>query len=205
MRVTSICDPINEEDFSKPINASAFHIGPVLNEISPATAIRQMKGDRVVGLDPQGYLRQLDPKGRVHVRKWRNSKLLHRIVVLKVSSSELPAIMGTKATVRKLATLGPQIVLLTRGPRGTIVWSKESGTFSVPAYETKIRDPTGAGDALAGAFLVTWVRTGDLLWSAAVGAAMASFVAAKTSLADFGTCKQIERRAMKILEGTRRI
>lgn len=205
MKVTSICDPINDEDLPRLPAASAVHIGPVLNEVSPALAMRLAESDSVVGLDPQGYVRRLDSKGMVQARKWRHSKLLRRIEVLKVSKEELPTIAGTRGGVRKLSKLGPEIVLLTKGPQGTIVSSRESGTFSVPPYGTEIRDRTGAGDALVGAFLVTWVRTGDMLWSAAVGAAVSSFVVARTDFADFGSRKQIERRAMKILDRTKRV
>ena len=205
MRVASVCDPISDECLSKLPSSLAMHIGPVLNEISPALAIRLASRNHMVGLDPQGYLRQLDTNGAVHVRKWRNPPLLRRVAVLKVSETELPAIIGQRWSARKLSALGPDIILLTRGSRGTIIWSRQEGMFNVPAYETPVRDPTGAGDALAGAFLISWVRTGDLPWSAATGAAVASFVVAKTRIANFGTRKQIESRAMEILEETTRI
>ena len=205
MIVTSICDPMNSDDLSGFPLSSAIHIGPVLHEISPSLAIHLTNNNSLVGLDPQGYLRQLDSGGRVHIRNWIDHSLLRRIAVLKVSESELSAIIGTKWSFRKLSTLGPDIVLLTKGPKGMIVWSRENGMFSVPAYETLVRDPTGAGDALAGSFLVAWVRTSDLLWSAAVGSAMASMVVAKTSLTHFGNRRQIERRATEILDQTTRI
>jgi sugar/nucleoside kinase (ribokinase family) len=205
MTVTSICDSLNSEDLSDFPLSSAIHIGPVLREISPTLAIRLTSGNSLVGLDPQGYLRRLDSRGRVHIRNWRDHSLLKRIAVLKVSESELSAIIGIKWSFRKISTLGPDIVLLTKGPRGMIVWSRENGMFRVPAYETLVRDPTGAGDALAGSFLVTWVRTNDLLWSAAVGSAVASMVVAKKGLARFGKRRQIERRATEILDQITRI
>jgi sugar/nucleoside kinase (ribokinase family) len=205
MRVTSICDPISNEDLSQLPTSSAIHIGPVLHEILPSLAIRLASNDSVVGLDPQGYLRQLDSEGNVHARKWSGHSLLKKIAVLKISEGELPAIIGMKRSIRKLCSLGPDIILLTKGSQGIMVWSRENGMFSVPAHETYVRDPTGAGDALAGAFLVTWVRTNDLLWSAAVGSAVASIVVARTRLAEFGTRRQIERRAMRILDRATRI
>jgi sugar/nucleoside kinase (ribokinase family) len=73
--------------------------------------------------------------------------------------------------------------------------------YTVPAYKTRVRDPTGAGDALVGAFLVTWVHTGDLTWSAAIGSAVASFVVEKVGPSNFGTSKQVEERAKTILDG----
>jgi sugar/nucleoside kinase (ribokinase family) len=205
MRVDSVCDPISDECLSKFPSSFAMHIGPVLSEISPALAIRLASHHPMAGLDPQGYVRRLDSNGVVHVRKWRNPSLLRRIAVLKVSEAELPAIIGQKWSVRKLSSLGPDIILLTRGSRGTILWSRQNGTFSVPAYETQVRDPTGAGDALAGAFIISWVRTGDLPWSGAIGSAVASFVVAKTGIGNFASWRQIESRAMEILEKTTRI
>ena len=205
MRVTSVCDSINYEDLLKFPPSSAIHIGPVLHEVSPSLASRLTRSNSVVGLDPQGYLRKLDSEGNVYVQKWRDDSLLKRIEVLKISESELPAVMGATWSSRKLTTLGPSIVLLTRGPLGMIVWSRDYGMFNLPAHATHVRDPTGAGDALMGAFLVTWDRTSDLLWSAAVGSAVASFAVAKTRLADYGAPKQIERRAMTILDETARI
>jgi sugar/nucleoside kinase (ribokinase family) len=206
IRVSSICDSICSEDFPRLPSALAIHIGPVLNEISSDLAVRLAESDSVVSLDPQGYLRQLDSNGIVHGRKWRNSRILKNIEVLKASENELSAIVGKRGALRRLSALGPEVVLLTQGSMGTLVWSKGTGRrFNVPAYETRVRDPTGAGDALAGAFLVTWVRTGDLVRSASVGAAVASFVVEKTKSADFGTLKQIERRATKIFDQTTRL
>jgi fructokinase len=205
MRVACVCDPITDECLSNLPSSFAVHIGPVLNEVPPELAIRLASRYHMVGLDPQGYLRQLDWKGAVRVRKWRNPSLLRRIAALKVSEAELLAIIGQKWSARKLSSLGPAIILLTRGSRGTIVWSRENGTFNVPAYEAHVRDPTGAGDALAGAFLISWVRTSDLLWSVAMGSAAASFVVSKTKTGNFGSRRQIETRAMEILERSTRI
>ena len=205
MRVVSICDPINIEDLVKLPSSSAIHIGPVLHEISPSIASSLTKSNSVIGLDPQGYLRQLDSEGNVYVQKWRDNSLLRRIEVLKISESELAAIIGARWSSSTLTTLGPSIVLLTRGLPGVIIWSRDYGMFNLPAYATPVRDPTGAGDALLGAFLVTWARSSDLLWSAAVGSAVASFVVAKMRLGHYGTTKQIERRAMTILDETTRI
>lgn len=138
-------------------------------------------------------------------RKWRDRSLLKKITVVKVSESEFPQVVGTRTSVKKLSTLGSEIVLLTKGAQGTLVWSRENGMFNVPAHQTHARNPTGAGDALLGAFLITWARTSDLLWSAAVGSSVASYVVAQTKLGYFGTRRQIENRAMKILDRTTKI
>jgi sugar/nucleoside kinase (ribokinase family) len=208
MKVTAKCEPITRWDISNFPESRTVHIGPLLNEISLSLAGELTKKDSVFGLDPQGYLRRLTPDGTVLVRKWRGLPLLRKINVLKGSENELSTIVGKKprkSALHKLHSLGPEIILLTRGVKGTIVWSKDEGTFNVPAYATAVRDPTGAGDALIGAFLTTWVRTGDLTWSAAVGSAVSSFVVEEFGAASFGKPKQIEGRAQKIFNRTVRM
>jgi sugar/nucleoside kinase (ribokinase family) len=73
--------------------------------------------------------------------------------------------------------------------------------FRIPAFKTRVRDPTGAGDALVGAMLATWVRKDDLLWSVAVGSAVASFVVERVGPMSFGTVRQVQKRAGVILDG----
>jgi len=158
-----------------------------------------------VSLEAQGYTRRLNSKGMVNSRKWNNARLLKNVEVMKTSESELRAIEGNDITLGRLSKLGPGIILLTMGTKGTVVWSKTEGVHKIPAYPTHVRDPTGAGDALVGAFLISWIRTGDLLWSCAVGSAVASFVVEGFGPSNFGSLKQIDRRAQKILNETTRM
>jgi ribokinase len=135
--------------------------------------------------------------------RWLDRRLLKRLDVLKLSEQEASIVIGRDcASPRKLANLGPEVILITRAASGTVVWSKSLGMFNVPAFKTKVRDPTGAGDALVGALLVTWVKTGDLLWSAAVGSAVASFVVEKVGPANFGAPQEIRKRASVISDET---
>jgi sugar/nucleoside kinase (ribokinase family) len=205
LRATSTCEPFDKRDFSNLPSSSAMHIGPVFQEIPVALAQDLAASNSVVALDPQGYVRKLGANGSVRIRKWKDAKLFKMVDVLKVSDEEIPAVLGNTGSVRKLANAGSGIVLLTRGTRGTIVWSKDYGAFEVPTFPTRVRDPTGAGDALLGAFLVTWIRTSDLLWSASVGSAVASFVVERTRPVSFGTRKQIEERTSRILDRVVRI
>jgi len=200
MRVTRRCDPLSSSDLEGFPATLAVHIGPVLDEVPERLAIRLAKRDCVVSLEAQGYTRQLSSSGIVSQRKWNNTRLLKSLEVMKASRPELHAMGVQRMTPRNLSKLGPRIILVTKGAKGTTVWSRDEGAFTIPAYATRIRDPTGAGDALVGGFLVTWIRTGDLLWSSAVGSAVASFVVEQFGPSNFGSSKQIERRAEWILE-----
>jgi sugar/nucleoside kinase (ribokinase family) len=205
MKVVSICDAIRAEDLLRCPEANAVHIGPVLCEVPASHAARLARRNAVVCLDPQGYFRHVAPDGSVRVRNWRENGLLKEIEVLKVSEDELKALIGNSQSTRKLAKLGPDIVFITKGSKGSLVWSREEGTFRVPAYKTRVVDPTGAGDAMAGAFLISWNRTNDLIWSVAMGSAVASFVVEKLGPSNFGTRRQIRNRAQAISEQTIRV
>jgi sugar/nucleoside kinase (ribokinase family) len=200
MWVSSKCASLTCRDLSDLPASTALHIGPILNEIPHSLAISVTDRNSVTCLDPQGYLRHVLRDGRIQKSKWRDRALLKRLDVLKVSEDEASVLIGRTESSLKLGALGPEIVLITRGKAGTSVWSKDHGVYNVPAYKTRIRDPTGAGDALVGGFLVTWSHTGDLPWSAAVGSAVASFVVEKVGPSNFGTPKQVKERAKAIFD-----
>ena len=201
MWAASKCAPLTRNDLFDLPDSSALHLGPILNEIPPSLAISLTNRNSVTCLDPQGYLRRVLHDGEIQRSRWRNRALLKHLDVLKASEDEASALIGGKASSLKLRALGPEIILITKGRAGTMLWSKDHGAYMIPAYKTRVRDPTGAGDALVGAFLVTWVHTGDLTWSAAIGSAVASFVVEKVGLSNFGTRKQVEKRAKTILDG----
>jgi len=200
MWTLSKCQPITRTDLSSLPQSSSLHLGPILNEIPQSLALWLVKRDTITCLDPQGYLRRTLRDGRVARRPWRNNRLLKSLDVLKLSEDEASVVLGSKLSARKLGLLGPEVVLITKGGSGTTLWSKTEGMFRVPAFKTRVRDPTGAGDALVGAMLVTLARTGDLLWSVAVGSAVASFVVERVGPASFGTSSQVKRRANVIAD-----
>ena len=201
MWVASRCAPLTRRDLSDLPASSALHIGPILNEIPLPLAISLTLRNSVTCLDPQGYLRRVLRDGEIRRSKLRNRALLKHLDVLKVSEDEASALIGRTESSLKLDALGPEIILITKGKAGTMLWSRDHGVYTVPAYKTRVRDPTGAGDALVGAFLTTWVHTGDLTWSAAIGSAVASFVVEKVGPSNFGTPKQVEKRAKTIFDG----
>lgn len=81
-----------------------------------------------------------------------------------------------------LLALGPRAMVVKRGVRGAELLAKIGrGWQHVPIYPTTAVDPTGAGDAFCGGFLVGIARTGDPLQAALYGAVSASFL-----VQDFG-------------------
>jgi len=101
--------------------------------------------------------------------------------------------------------LGPRLIFVTKDAKGSLVWPREESAFKVPAYKTSVVDPTGAGDAMAGAFFISWNRTDNLIWSVTMGSAVAFFVVEKLGPTSFGTPQQIRERAKTIFEQTIRL
>ncbi len=197
MQVAQRCDPLSPIDLEGFPASLATHIGLVSDDFPEDLALRLAQRDSVLSLEAQGYTRNIDRSGIVSQRKWNNASLLKTLDVMKASEPELRAMGVHRINQRNLAKLGPRIILVTKAAKGTVLWSREDGFFQVPAYKTRIRDPTGAGDALVGGFLVSWIRTGELLWSCAVGSAIASFVVEDFGPANFGSPKRDKQTRRK--------
>lgn len=72
-----------------------------------------------------------------------------------------------------LLNLGPKIVVATLGAEGSLIVDKQ-GQYRVPAFEVKVTDTTGAGDAYRAAFIHAYLRGLDLHSCGVVAAAAAA-------------------------------
>lgn len=85
--------------------------------------------------------------------------------------------------IRRLAEAGAEIVALRQGANGaTVYWAATGESWHIPAVETTVVDPTGAGNAFCGGFLAGWVQTGDLRLAGLYGAVAASFLVEQVGL-----------------------
>jgi sugar/nucleoside kinase (ribokinase family) len=96
------------------------------------------------------------------------------------SEAELQGYFGSvtdREGALRLAALGAKLVVIKKAAEGSLVYDSESRQWwKIPAYVTKVIDPTGAGDAFCGGFLVGLVETGDPFEAALYGTVSASFV-----------------------------
>jgi sugar/nucleoside kinase (ribokinase family) len=77
---------------------------------------------------------------------------------------------GEEEVVQRFLDWGAGVALLTLGERGCVV-GIPGDVRRVPAQRGDVVDTTGAGDAFSTAFLVGYMHTGDVEWSARFGAA----------------------------------
>lgn len=97
-----------------------------------------------------------------------------------LSEAEMNGLYPGQSTAevgKVLIARGAKIVVLKRGVRGSIVFKKGQPLGSkIPSLSVNVRDPTGAGDAYCGGFLVGLAETGSAENAARYGTVSASFV-----------------------------
>jgi ribokinase len=89
--------------------------------------------------------------------------------------------IGLEAAMVRLAEWGARAVIVKNGADGVYVLPAGAHLPThLPAFhqpgDTRVIDPTGAGDAFCGGFMVGLAKTGDPLWAARLGIISASMV-----------------------------
>lgn len=83
-------------------------------------------------------------------------KVIRRVDIVFMNEDEIKDWTGKKdifSAARKVLSLGPRWIIVKRGEYGSVAISEEYKFFA-PAYPVEeVKDPTGAGDSYAGAFM----------------------------------------------------
>jgi len=180
-RAPIITEPIEVKDIPAPyFNAKCFHFGPVFHEVSYEVIKLAHRKGIMTSLDPQGYCRKRRPDHVIELREWMDAEeVLPYIDILKCDETEAERLTGISALSKAaelISRLGPKIVLVTQGGKGSILYydNKLKKIPTIPAE--KVVDTTGAGDSYAAGFIVEYLRTQDPEHSALFAASVASFV-----------------------------
>jgi sugar/nucleoside kinase (ribokinase family) len=153
MLVDAIADPWTPEELQIP--ATWVHVAPLArSDFPPETLVALARGRRV-SLDGQGLVRParlgpLEPDGEY------DPAVLHSVSILKLAEEEAAMLVGG-LDERALTRLGVPEVVVTLGSRGCIVFH-EGVAELVRSRRVESRDPTGAGDAFAAAYIAARSR-----------------------------------------------
>ncbi len=93
--------------------------------------------------------------------------------VVFASLEEGRLLTGLSTPAEVAAALPFDHVVLTLGMEGVLVGVPDE-QFTIPAVETTVVDPTGAGDAFCAGYLAEWVSSGDARRAAVRGAQVAA-------------------------------
>jgi sugar/nucleoside kinase (ribokinase family) len=174
----------------------AVVLSPIVGEI-PQKTYTAIDAE-VLALDPQGFVRDVQPDGAINLRAWHNEDLLRRVDVFKSSERELRLI--TRETdclkgLKKLIGLGVEVAIVTKGEGGSTLMT-DSGAFDIPSVEDLVvRDPTGAGDAFMGCFFQAHLEGEEPIWCACMGSALASGVVETVGPRNNLSLKEVIERA----------
>ena len=169
----SLCSPIEPTDVEGLPNTAI--IAPIVGEI-PRETVEAIES-RVLALDPQGFVRRLEPGGSISLHPWRDECLLHRISIFKASARELKLVAGESGWVGPecLAELGVSVAIETLGGDGAHVLYL-GRRMIVPTHIGETVDTTGAGDCFIAGFMAGYASGEDVEWCAAIGSAAASAI-----------------------------
>lgn len=136
-------------------------------------------------------------------------KVIRRVDMLAVNDSEARLLTGKhnlKDAARQILAMGPRYVVVKKGEHGALLMG-EGGVAVFPAYPVDVvRDPTGAGDAFAGAFMGCLASSGRatprvVRESMFLGAVVASFAVEAIGLDGLSrlTRRQVEARRRALM------
>jgi sugar/nucleoside kinase (ribokinase family) len=158
------------------LDASAAHLCPVdylTHSLLPAV-LRQAQFTTVT-LDPS--------PGYMNPTFWDEvPALVTGLTAFLPSEEEICALFQGRSNdlwqmAEALAAYGCEIILIKRGEGGQLLYDAAARTrWEIPAYPSRLVDPSGAGDAFCGGFLAGYRRTYDALQAALFGNISASLV-----------------------------
>lgn len=175
-RVLQTADPFTAAQLAG-INASIFHLGPLLADDIPLDLIKMLAQRSAVSLDVQGYLRKVENDNVIAI-DWKDKReALPYISILKVNETEMEVLTGYK-DVRKAAKLlsnwGVKEVVITLGSMGSVIYTDEN-FYIIPAYiPNAVTDATGCGDTYMAGYLYQRNKAATPQEAGSFAAAMAS-------------------------------
>ncbi len=182
----AVAERLTPDRFPAAIQTDIVHLAPIAQEVDPGW-LACFPG-ALIGVTPQGWLRQWDAAGRVSPIGWAQfAEVLPRADAVIISVEDIG---HNEAIVQEWAALA-KVLVVTRGALGCTVYTQGQIT-PVPTHAARLVDATGAGDVFAAAYLVRLRQTGDPLAAARFANCLASHSITRRGLAAIPTPSEIE-------------
>jgi sugar/nucleoside kinase (ribokinase family) len=167
-------------------SANIVHLGPIAAEVD-TTLIESFPG-ALMCTTPQGWLRQWDDNGRVHMTGWDQiSDLLPIADAVVISMEDLA---DDPKSAQDMAPYC-EILAVTDAARGArVFWNGQQRDVPAPVVEEI--DPTGSGDIFAAAFFIHLYQTNDPFEAARFANYLAAASVTRQGLASTPTMEDIQ-------------
>jgi len=174
--------------------ASIIHLGPIANEV--ASVLPKDFSPTLLGITPQGWMRQRAADGRISHSAWQNAESALQQADAVVMSRE--DVNGDDELIEHMAHQ-TRILVVTESNDGCVLyWNGDRRRFRAPvAHEV---DATGAGDIFAAAFFFRLFKTRDPWEAARFATLIATHSVTRVGLAGIPTPQEIEESLMEVLQ-----
>lgn len=147
--------------------------------------MKQVKSPKIIAMDTMNHWIKSCPEEVL--------SLIKEVNLIFLNDEEAFLLTGKRNFIEsceKILEIGPQYVILKKGEHGVLVASKEGELFILPAYPLRIvKDPTGAGDSFAGAFMGYLAKEGSIDWEGIKRSAVWGTIVASFTVEEFGVKK----------------
>lgn len=174
--------------------SSIVHLGPIANEVD--SVLPKDFSPALVGLTPQGWMRQWDAEGRVSPTQWKDSEsALGQAGAVVLSREDMG---GDDELIEHMAGQ-TKILAVTEASAGCVLyWHGDRRRFHAPKVDEV--DATGAGDVFAAAFFTRLFSTRDPWEAARFATVIASHSVTRVGLTGMPTPQEIELAKMEVLQ-----
>ena len=173
--------------------ASIIHLGPIANEMDEI--LPEGFFPDLLGLTPQGWMRQWDSEARVSRTEWVNADAaLVRAGAVVISRED---VNDDDELIEHMAH-ETRILAVTEDAAGAVLyWNGDRRRFRAP--KVKEVDATGAGDVFAAAFFVRLLNTRDPWEATRFATLVASRSVTRLGLDGIPTLSEIEECMIEVL------
>ncbi len=172
--------------------APIVHLGPVVHEID--LSILRFLSEALIGVTPQGWLRDWDAQGRVFPAEWPEATYVLGKANAVVLSRE--DVGGDEQRINEIITASP-LTVVTEAENGARLYMRGE-EFHMPAPKMDVANAVGAGDIFAAAFFTLLHQTQDPYQALQHATQLASFSVARTGLDSVPTQEEIQTCMMKV-------
>jgi sugar/nucleoside kinase (ribokinase family) len=174
-------------------HATIVHIGPIAGEAK--SLVQGSFTSSLLGLTPQGWLREWDSAGKVTQGEWpEEQEMLNRAGAAVISIEDVG---GDEDRIEAMA-MACRVLAVTEGPAGArLYWNGDLRRFRAPSL--KEVDATGAGDIFATAFFWRLYITRDPWAAARFATHLASFSVKRFGLDGIPTQEEIHTCLVEVI------
>lgn len=174
-------------------SAPIIHLAPIAGEVD--SVLPGGFSPTLLGLTPQGWMRQWDSDGLVSPREWAGSEsALARAGAVVLSRED---VNGDDVLIEHMAGQ-TKILVVTEGAAGAVLyWHGDRRRFRAPTVREV--DATGAGDIFATAFFIRYLNTRDPWEATRFATLLASHSVERAGLDGIPTKLEIEQCMMVVI------